>query len=97
MDHCFSFSVYIDILTNYVLNHFSLRRDRFAKPQQDTNKKNLESKTTNDKSNLYKPSSQNLSSSLSRVDCGRYSLRTSRVPQPNSVCGVYFHIYLETL
>ncbi|XP_015371448.1 PREDICTED: uncharacterized protein LOC107167073 [Diuraphis noxia] len=63
---------------------FNLRRDRFAKPQQDTNKKNLDSKTTNDKSNLYKPSSQNLSSSLSRVDCGRYSLRTSRVPQPNS-------------
>ncbi|KAL4103729.1 hypothetical protein QTP88_019073 [Uroleucon formosanum] len=63
---------------------FNLRRDRFAKPQQDTNKKNVDFKTANDKSNLYKPSSQNLSSSLSRVDCGRYSLRTSRVPQPNS-------------
>lgn len=63
-----------------------MRRDRFTKLQQDTNKKNVDSKTANDKSNLYKPSSQNLSSSLSRVDCGRYSLRTSRVPQPNSVC-----------
>lgn len=63
---------------------FNLRRDRFAKPQQDTNKKNVDSKTANDKSNLYKSSSQNLSSSLSRVDCGRFSLRTSRVPQPNS-------------
>lgn len=70
-----------------------MRRDRFAKPQQDTNKKNVDSKTANDKSNLYKPSSQNLSSSLSRVDCGRYSLRTSRVPQPNSVRGV-IHLYL---
>ncbi|XP_027847541.2 uncharacterized protein LOC114127495 [Aphis gossypii] len=63
---------------------FNLRRDRFTKLQQDTNKKIVDSKTANDKSNLYKPSSQNLSSSLSRVDCGRYSLRTSRVPQPNS-------------
>lgn len=52
---------------------------------QDINKKNVNQKTVNEKSNLYKPSSQNLSSSLSRVDCGRYSLRTSRAPQPNSV------------
>lgn len=64
-----------------VLTYFSLRRDRFAKSSQDT-KKTVD---TNDKSNLYKSPSQNLSSSLSRVDCGRYSLRTSRAPQPNSV------------
>lgn len=62
-----------------------MRRDRFTK-LQDSNKKTVDTKTANDKSNLYKPTSQNLSSSLSRVDCGRYSLRTSRVPQPNSVC-----------
>lgn len=71
---------------NVILNYFSLRRDRFTKPSQDTNKKNANPKTASDKSNLYKPPSQNLSSSLSRVDCGRYSLRTSRAPQPNSVC-----------
>lgn len=65
--------------------YFSLRRDRFAKSSQDTNKKPVDTKTSNDKSNLYKPPSQNLSSSLSRVDCGRYSLRTTRAPQPNSV------------
>ncbi|VVC27305.1 Hypothetical protein CINCED_3A018440 [Cinara cedri] len=63
---------------------FNLRRDRFAKPLQDTNKKPVDTKTSSDKSNLHRPSSQNLSSSLSRVDCGRYSLRTSRAPQPNS-------------
>lgn len=70
---------------NTLYFYFSLRRDRFSKPLQDTNKKNVDTKTANDKSNLYKPSSQNLSSSLSRVDCGRYSLRTSKAPQPNSV------------
>lgn len=68
-----------------IFNFFSLRRDRFTKSLQETNKKNVEQKTANEKTNLYKPSSQNLSSSLSRVDCGRYSLRTSRAPQPNSV------------
>lgn len=67
---------------------FSLRRDRFSKPLQDANKKNLNTKTANDKSNVYKPSNQNLSSSLSRVDCGRFSLRTPRAPQPNSVCKI---------
>lgn len=86
MDHYFLLNNYYWNF-NRVLNYFSLRRDRFAKPQQDSNKKNVDFKTANDKSNLYKPSNQNLSSSLSRVDCGRYSLRTSRVPQPNSVCG----------
>lgn len=68
---------------------FSLRRDRFTKPLQNTNKKNVDIKTANDKSNLNKPASHNLSSSLSRVDCGRYSLRTPRVPQPNSVSIIY--------
>ncbi|XP_025421819.1 uncharacterized protein DDB_G0284459 [Sipha flava] len=63
---------------------FNLRRDRFSKPLQDTTKKKVEPKTANDKPNLYKQSTPNLSSSLSRVDCGRYSLRTSRAPQPNS-------------
>jgi len=82
-DSLFSSSKFLNF--NKILNNFSLRRDRFTKLQQDTNKKNVDLKTANDKSNLYKPSSQNLSSSLSRVDCGRYSLRTSRVPQPNSV------------
>lgn len=71
-----------------IFNFFSLRRDRFTKSLQETNKKNVDQKTVNEKTNLYKPSSQNLSSSLSRVDCGRYSLRTSRAPQPNSVCWI---------
>lgn len=59
---------------------------------QDINKKNVNPKTVNEKSNLYKPSSQNLSSSLSRVDCGRYSLRTSRAPQPNSVSIIIYFL-----
>jgi len=63
---------------------FNLRRDRFSKPLQDANKKNVNTKTADNKPNIYKPSNQNLSSSLSRVDCGRFSLRTSRAPQPNS-------------
>lgn len=75
---------------NKVLGLFSLRRDRFSKPLQEMSKKPVDTKTVSDKSNLNKPSSQNLSSSLSRVDCGRYSLRTSRVPQPNSVCKTTF-------
>lgn len=80
------------------LNYFSLRRDRFSKPLQDTTKKNVEPKTANDKSNLYKPSTQNLSSSLSRVDCGRYSLRTSRAPQPNSVTKIiFFRQYIKII
>ncbi|XP_050425987.1 dentin sialophosphoprotein [Adelges cooleyi] len=62
---------------------FNLRRDRFSKASDDFTKKN-DIKAVNGKSGLTKPSTQTLSSSMSRVDCGRYSLRTSRVPQPNS-------------
>ncbi|XP_050528835.1 myb-like protein D [Daktulosphaira vitifoliae] len=61
---------------------FNLRRDRFSKPSEDSKKKQ-DLKTGNDKSCLSK-TSQNLSSSMSRVDCGRFSLRTTKAVQPNS-------------